>query len=306
MELREGMLGVVVVALALTGALFASYLAGIDSSEHEVTKYQYLADVSGQFSYDKTPTYVDFDPSSNYVGYYSQDTGEYFPVDEIGYEPNNRVNNYKVNLEPENTSYYNVPFQTISTDRAFDTLAQTVYLYNTYGLWASEYTNPVTVASVIEAMDLPEEINEVYISSERNYNETDFGDITNADVNWNVFSSKSMWEHTDFVDDSLYLWSPQKFEIEGKSSGYNDGSHTYYAIYLSCKVDLKKNLVTFYYDNNFQKRGGEVTLENAVVCYGGGGTLAYHRLTFSNTMDLTAWTTNVGYLDPNYGVTMKE
>ena len=52
-DFRNGMLGVVIIALAIAGALFGGYLAGIDTEEVEVTKYDYLADVTGLFDYDE-------------------------------------------------------------------------------------------------------------------------------------------------------------------------------------------------------------------------------------------------------------
>ena len=90
MKLEDGMIGVIVIALAISGALIGSYLAGVEPEKVDVVRYNYLADVSGLFDYDKSPQFIEFDPSSNYIGYYSEDSkktsgpGYYFASDQVG------------------------------------------------------------------------------------------------------------------------------------------------------------------------------------------------------------------------------
>ena len=43
MKFEDGMVGVIIVSLALSGALIGSYLAGIEPEENEVVRFNYLA-----------------------------------------------------------------------------------------------------------------------------------------------------------------------------------------------------------------------------------------------------------------------
>ena len=308
----------VVVALALTGALFASYLAGIDGQEYEVTKYQYLADVSGEFTYDKTPTYVDFDPSSNYVGYYSQYTGEYFPVDDIGYEPNNRVNNYRINLPPSEVVTDNNVDVSVITEQNIpgtsDKLAWITYYTQPYstdqtGKYAM-VAKTTTLTQLVSQLEYGE-YSTIKIASN---NGTDAvitgGTIANpVDSGWVMFFPKS------WVSDSggfayrytlnvcqkevydLFAWPPSVSEnvVMGKLS-------------LSCVIDTKTSTVTLYWDNAFQNRIGTFNLSDMCMAYStSSNPLIAPTVRLSDSADFVLEVLPPAeYLDPNYGVTMKE
>jgi len=114
MDMRDGTLGVVIVAIAMVLSFAGAYIAGVDSEVQEVTRYNYLTVVDGLFETEQSPQYIEFDPSSNYTGYYSEPSvnpfldGKYFfAEDKVGFTPyvdrdgNPRINNYKVDLEPK-------------------------------------------------------------------------------------------------------------------------------------------------------------------------------------------------------------
>lgn len=320
MEFREGMLGVVVVALALTGGMFASYFAGIEGEDREYTDYQYLADVSGLFDYDKSPTFIDYEPSSNYTGYYSEDTGEYWPEEYVDYVPNvnpstgdQRVNNYRVVKEPTSVTTLNVPLDDLDLDNPMPATVQIVYFENTHNDWVADSISVASLREIIEKMNLPSEINEVYLMSPQNYTENEItsGDVT---VNWTLFSTKRMWINHNFVlgsEDDLYIWSDAKFLEEGKKPGYSKQLDpvyraTYYQMILSVMVDLEKGIAKLYSDNNHENFVEQVALDEVVVCYGGGRFVLADKIEFAEDLDLLGWKTNIDYLDPNFGVSMKE
>ena len=308
----------VVVALALTGALFASYLAGIDSSEYEVTKYQYLADVSGQFSYDKTPTYVDFDPSSNYVGYYSSYTEDYFPVDELGYELNNRVNNYRINLPP---------IDVVMDDNKNVSVITEQNIPDTNGklAWITYYTEPYSTdqtgryAMVAKTTTLTQLISQFEYGD---YDRIEIASTNGNDVNvsgasssnpistgWVLFFPKS-WVSDSGGFEYRYTLNVSQKEVydvfEWPSSVSNQVRMG--KLSLSCVIDMKTSTVILYWDNEFQDRIGTFNLSDVCMAYSEStSSMITPSLKLSNVADIVLEVLPPAeYLDPNYGVTMKD
>lgn len=324
MEFREGMLGVVVVALALMGAVFVSYFAGVESEQREYTAYEYMADVSGLFEYDQSPTYIEFDPSTNYTGYYSTNTGEYWPDGYVDYVSNVnpttgeiRPNNYRIELEPTNATESNVPLDTLDADGPFDSYSKVIAFSNTNYDFDTYFVHTSYLSKVIEAMEYPDGYTEIYFRSTNPYNESEIqpGDL----VRWNIFSTVSMWNHYDILigeylnEDKLYVWSEDKFEQENLRPGARidgenpyEGKVTVYRPYLSCKVNLEKNTVSLYYDWNCQEFAEQVGLDNVVVSYGGTILPGDDGIEYNSNLTSWAWTLHYDYLDPNYGVAMEE
>lgn len=323
MEFREGMLGVVVVALALTGALFASYFAGIDSEQVEYTDYDYLADISGLFTYDQSPTYIEFDPSTNYTGYYSESTGEYWPEELVDYNSNvnpttgtPRANNYKVNLSPTSVTELTADVETLDPDDPLSGNSNVVYFSNTHDTWVADSVSVGSIADLINKLQLPDNVNEIFLSSEGAYTEDNMieGDQT---VDWNLFTTKSMWVHSDFLvasEDTLYIWSDAKFQAEGKKPGYvgpppypGMADAVYHKMCLSCVVDVQKGVASLYSDKDHTILVEQVTVEDALVVYGDGRTvIGPPMVEFNTDISVKAWEKHTDWLDPNYGVAMKE
>lgn len=319
MEFREGMLGVVIVALALTAALGISYFAGIESSERTVIDYEYLADVSGLFDYDKSPQYIDYDPSTNYVGYYSQDTGEYWPVDDVGYEENPSVNNYRVNLEPETISSGNVSLDTYTTgtvdpfsdDRVYVTFYNRDATYYTSQL-NQDYPTTVTLKSYIAAMELDESVTDVEIRSIGTYTENNVGMEYRA--NWVVFTTKSMWTVGEAaLSDNVHLniASQGWFDANGHTAPYTwtvggtDITYTTYLPCLSCSIDLTTGIVTLYYDNDCKKAFSTSFIDSTYMTYGGSQNAMLNTIIFDGTANIKTMHKDKEYLNPNYGVKME-
>lgn len=80
------MLGVCVVVLAMLGTVLSGFVMGIDASTREVTSYDYVTDVTGLFDISDAPEYVEYNPSSNLVGY---------TPNTVNYVPSSTVNSYR-------------------------------------------------------------------------------------------------------------------------------------------------------------------------------------------------------------------
>lgn len=102
MQFRNGMLGVAVIAVALAAALLGSWVMSMDVNEIEVTKYNALADVTPLFGSEPAPEYIEYNPTSNYTGYYTSDTvvGETTYFGGVDYKSSDKANNFKLNLKP--------------------------------------------------------------------------------------------------------------------------------------------------------------------------------------------------------------
>lgn len=101
MRYKAGVLGVVVIMIALSATLLGSWVMSMDVVEEKVVKYNELADIVGEFDSQQTPTFTEYNPSTNYTGYFTDDTiigdARYFGgVDFQTSDPNN----YRINYAP--------------------------------------------------------------------------------------------------------------------------------------------------------------------------------------------------------------
>lgn len=87
MQFKSGMLGACIVVLALFGTILSGFFLGVEPATREVTKYDYITDVTGLFDVTQSPEYVEYSPSSNYVGY--------TPPLTVDYSPSSTVNSYR-------------------------------------------------------------------------------------------------------------------------------------------------------------------------------------------------------------------
>lgn len=77
----------------------------MDVVEEKVVKYNELADIVGEFDSQQTPTFTEYNPSTNYTGYFTDDTiiGDTRYFGGVDYTASN-PNNYRLNLMPEDVT----------------------------------------------------------------------------------------------------------------------------------------------------------------------------------------------------------
>lgn len=318
MEMRNGMLGVVIVALALTGALFGGYLAGAHAETHDVTKYNYLADISGLFEYDQSPQYISFDPSSNYTGYYSDNTystsltppGYYFDQDKVGFvknvnsQGNTQVNNYMITQN-----------RVISGDLSTDLTSLTID-NSTTGTWIVNYRytdtpasvswngTPPTMADVLDAMELTASNMSVRISLGNADWDLETADQDNNRVFGNIMIVPKAWYNTIGGREWAYIVSPNQ-DIQYFSNLYPNT--TFYYPYQSFEIDLASKTVKGYLNDDFTRYDGKNWNTSDVLVLFGPNNATASKLILSNDMGYNTITNNEPiYLNPNYGVWMKE
>ena len=315
------MLGVTILALAIAGAIVGGYLAGIEGVEHDVTKFNYLADVSGLYDYDTSPQYIEYDPSSNYTGYYSTDTGEYWPVEYVDYTRNNQINNYKVNIEPDIYADEQTNPRELSdlehprSEYIHIITSGGIYDINVAGTQSQRFN--FTLSSYIEALGLDEDVNWIDFTSNGSLEDG----VLTSPTSFVLFSQKNQWTVWDdglFSDITQLLVVTEdymadhnlrvgdKIEI-GTGYGYDELSVA--KPYLSASVNLINKVVYLYSTPDCTGSFNQYILDDVYVAFAGQpndtGT-GQTPLLLDGTFNYVAMHKNTDYLNPNYGVALKE
>ena len=141
MRFKAGVLGVVVIMIALVGMLLGSWVMSMDVEENEVTKYNALTGIEGLFDSELTPTFTEYSPSTNYTGYYTDDSivGENHYFDGVNYTPT-QPNNYRLNLQPLNESSGSITLGDADDTEALDYFYVWTLHPNNPGVGGMQYT----------------------------------------------------------------------------------------------------------------------------------------------------------------------
>lgn len=84
MRKLKGVIGAIVVVIALMGSVLAGYALNVNGSTEIVNGYEKVTDVSGLYSHSQEKTFIEYNPASNYIGY-SEQPATY--TNEVQYEP---------------------------------------------------------------------------------------------------------------------------------------------------------------------------------------------------------------------------
>lgn len=289
---RSGMLGVTVLCIALAGALFGGYLAGVDTIEEPTIDYDYLADVSGLFDYDRSPNYIDFDSSTNYTGYYSPTTGEYFPENRVYYNPYEGVNNYRVNLAPIESTEDTI---TLPGDSPSDEIRQMRIAATDQISWTDD-AESIRLTDVI-AMVTQQTGGTFKIASQSGIGSyPGSGSGTERILDWVVIANID-----DFRGNGDYTCATREFIDTAVSPG------NYHMLALSCIADLDLGIATLYYNNDFTDKVADISIDQCVVIYGGQPSPTHSGRWLQLSYDADYTFDLFGpprYLDPTRGVNL--
>lgn len=72
MRFENGMLGLCISIVAIMGMVLSGFVLSVDAREVQTTTYDYVTDISGLFEYSQDPTFIDYNPSANWSGYYTE------------------------------------------------------------------------------------------------------------------------------------------------------------------------------------------------------------------------------------------
>ena len=309
MKFKSGMLGLCIVVIALLGTILGGFCLDVDSQTRNVTKYEYVTDITGLFDIGNAPQYIAYNPSSNYVGY-SQGS--------VNYTSAGSINQYRYVIDPGSVTYksYTVTYETDLPN--YDGY----FTSNTYG--ASAYINwlgpnyPMgptdTVAGIPDhpfnarvLTTLNDGVAHVIVSRLSNI-------LNNLEIP-SYASSVSISVTNNLLDGQTYPVIITPYNNWSLVTGGNELN--YYFAELSSGGDnyncdvarldyiVSTGLVIAYDSNNnklWEKAGDDVLIFNKYTQnYGGSWTNAHCSTTFNATI---TGAPVYGYMDPSTGVTM--
>lgn len=297
MKFKNGALGIVVVMVSLALALMGSWALSVDVNDVTVTKYNYLADVTGLFESSTTPEYIEYNPSTNYTGYYTDNSvingTAYF--DGVNYEQSVRANQYRLNLAPLSNSSGTFDL-TDTTASAVSNINAVYYDYNAATSEVVTHANnlgtTIMVSDLIADLDPDSDYNRIIIKSTSDL--TDLSDTAGSPVSvqWCLFSTTS----------NLYVTGAQKWLYFASDSAYNKLTlvppiHPA----LSIIIDMNNSQVTMFSDKDCQNQLGIYNLSDIMLTY--GGTLSNNYIVFGDEVDYELYELqSPAYMDPSKGV----
>lgn len=69
MRKLTGYIGALIIVFALMGSILAGYALNVNGSSSVINEYERVTDVSGLYSHTQEPSYIDYNPASNYINY---------------------------------------------------------------------------------------------------------------------------------------------------------------------------------------------------------------------------------------------
>ena len=294
-------MGVVVLMLAIVCTLGVAWVMSMDVNEVEVTKYASLVDITDQFETEKSPEYITYNPSTNYTGYYTDDSvignDKYF--DGVEYSTSN-PNNYRLNLAPSNYQTGSKDLTTLN-DISSDYYIQFVEYFQDAG---RTYVKTVYEDGVVELSSIVSNITNgdfdlLVLKSPGNYDISGMviDGVSNVDCCFFVIKSD--------VINSRYLDLGSESAVIEHGWGSNYG---YIVPCVSATVDKRTNSVNLYYDNAQQNPRGVYTFDDVLVVFSQSdnpnpsNNLA---MVLANSLDYTTYTfPDPEYMDPSKGVSL--
>lgn len=121
MKFQSGILGVIVVVIALIGTVFGGFILNVNSEFTTATDYTDVTDVTSLYSFNPQPDYLDYNPAKNFTGYrLSNNSGS-----GISYTQSSTMNQYYMGSMSSTTetldltSMYTSNFPAVSSEKIY-------------------------------------------------------------------------------------------------------------------------------------------------------------------------------------------
>ena len=300
MKFESGMVGFLIVVLAIGGSIFGTIILSAEESTHDVTKYRFETEVTGLFPVDTSPEYYDYDLSRNYTGYFTPDSMvngvNYF--DGATYR-DTTVNNYPVKYAPVT--------DVNSTETLPDTLTRSdppggsdLYVV----VWGQPtYTTPTGYQQANYSTDaMAVSLSTILIQYSLNGY-----DIITITPTSDAVNSRILFASTEDLSDKGYGYGVDFVEKEYEGTGVYNPNGLYTAptvACLSCKINVTTNTVTLYYGINAvnSEYVRDISLSDAIIIYDSGSSDS-RRL--GDTVNINAVDSpEIRYMDISNGVTV--
>lgn len=311
MNYRPGVLGVVVIIVAISATLMGSWVMSMDVDEVKVTKYNPLADIVGEFDTQQTPTWTDYNPSTNYTGYFTDnsiiDGVTYF--DGVDYTPS-KPNNYRINPMPLDSVQES---KTITTSEG-SVDSGIVYIRtaaSTEDYGRAIQANYVKMSSLLSSWSYSD-YNKINIKNPNG--NIDWYDYSSIEGSWVAFIPASWLEMHTFglflVIKNPDLTVKQVQDLDPILSDYVIRDPT-----MACQYDKNSESVQVFYDIEMKNSAGSFRPDEVIVLFGQSTSEIPPELssliTSNETMGLGSVVNvtalklpDATYLDPSAGVVM--
>lgn len=286
------MLGVAVLTVAIVGAIMISWAMSTDVTEQEVTRYNALADITGEFDSEKSPQYIDYSPSTNYTGYYTDDSviGDKRYFDGVDYTEST-PNNYRLNLPPTTDVSGTLNMSSQTPDDSPLTL---LYWTNTDTFYAKS-TNHITFSAY--AATITSAYDELYIvSSFTSY-------ATGGFITFVPYNYASGQQNNILMKDPS-LTGPVHYRDEPNSQNYIDidDSRLHVPI-LAAKYDATTRTLELFYDREMTDSAGIYQPDKVWILWDPDSGEGFHLGSTATTRMLDF--PNPSYMDPSQGVSLE-
>lgn len=294
---KAGVLGVVVVMIAIIATLMGSWVMSLDVDEVSVTKYSPLTEITSQFDTEQTPLFTEYNPSTNYTGYYTDysvigDT-KYFSG--VSYVKSYQPNNFKLTLPPDTVDNGNLDLSEISDTESYNLV---IADYNgTEKLRSTVQGQAFTLADFISAFAIGNDVNFLEIRSIDNLSDYDSSQTGVVSMDWAVFGSVD-----DIEDGSITM----------RTDTINSDNSQYYnaqLVSLSIEYDRTTQICNLYSNNDCTGFVRTLSADKVIVFFGGVeppssvadvviklGTTAY---------TVQQYIPGAEYMDPSKGVALR-
>lgn len=152
MRFGNGYLGVCLIVVAVVLTIGASYVMSLDVEEKEVTRYSQVAELTGLFESDQSPAFINYNPSTNYTGYYTDEDTKYF--DGVKVTTTLQPNQYRLNLAPESDTTDTLDLSDVS----YTGTIRLHYWYDASETQRSVDVNRMLVSDLITALGTEAEV----------------------------------------------------------------------------------------------------------------------------------------------------
>jgi len=299
-----------VVTVALAVAIIGAWALSTDIEETEVTSYNSIADISGLFEGTLAPEYIEYSPSTNYTGYFTDESivGGTVYFDGVDFTESSRANQYRVKTMPTEIFNRDVALSDYTGTYPFDDEDHSVTVaYVENGVTRSHINSSGTVVSLssyISAME--SEItgaNTFMLKSMANLEPSDFVFGEQSDVDWVLITTRSAWHESGSAYRAVVGTAEYIASMGLTPGGTAQDGRTLNLPFLSVSVDLDSNMATVYTDNDCQNAFGLYSVSDLILVYGGSASgRAY--INFGDTASITASDVETFYMDPSKGVNL--
>ena len=275
-----------VLLIALVATICGSWVMSLDVTETETTEYNYLTELTGLFDTEQAPTYIEYNPSTNYTGYYTDPNTKYF--NGVSYTEAGQRNQYRLNLAP------NESYPTQSEDLS-NISSSTDYVLN-LNYWTYNDTlldrndqNHATVASLISAMGW-ESLDQIEIVSDFN-SWIDGGFITfyTPEMLNKTFRPIREGEFSLAMKNPTLTGDLRTHPLFGTTVPATEVLNPV----LACKYDSETGFVELFYDTAMINSLGIYTPESVYVAWSNSTSSDFH---LGNSFSMTG----ADYPDPKY------